>query len=80
MPFNDYFVSIPSLETERCSLTAFSREDMNEYFDIICNDTVVRYLGQAITVFDKEPHITNWLNNINNRLLQRKLVLTWHGA
>lgn len=77
MPFNDYFVSIPFLETERCYLTAFSRTDMDEYFDIIRNDMVVRYLGHAIAVFDKEPHITNWLNNINNRLLKKKLVLTW---
>ena len=28
-------------------------------------------------LFDKEPHITNWLNNVNGKLLKRKLVFTW---
>lgn len=28
-------------------------------------------------LFDKEPHITNWLNNINERLLEAKKVFTW---
>lgn len=28
-------------------------------------------------LFDKEPHITNWLNNINGRLLETKKVFTW---
>lgn len=75
--FNSYFVSIPELETERLKLTAFTREDMNAYFDILRDPEVQRYLGGAIPLFDREPHITNWLNNINERLLKRKVVFTW---
>lgn len=75
--FNDYFENIPYLETERFSLTSFNREDMEEYFDILRDERVQKYLGGGIPLFDREPHITNWLNNINNKLLKRKLVFTW---
>lgn len=77
MQYNDYFTQIPYLETERFYLTAFAREDMDDYFDILRDDRVQKYLGGGVPLFDKEPHITNWLNNINNRLLNRKLVFTW---
>ncbi|MDD5936888.1 MAG: hypothetical protein PUC65_15230 [Clostridiales bacterium] len=36
-----------------------------------------RYLGGGVPVFDQEPHIKNWLRNVNERLLKRKLVFTW---
>ncbi len=75
--FNSYFLSIPEMETKRLKLTAFTREDMNAYFEILRDAEVQRYLGGGIPLFDKEPHITNWLNNINGRLLKRKLVFTW---
>ncbi len=75
--FNTYFQSIPEMETERLLFTAFSREDMDAYFDILRDSQVQKYLGGAIPLFDKEPHITNWLNNVNNRLLKRKIVFTW---
>lgn len=77
MIFDDYFNGIPELETERYILTAFSRDKMDEYFDILRDDEVQKYLGGAVPLFDKEPHITNWLRNINERLLKRKLVFTW---
>ena len=55
--FNSYFESIPELETERLRLTAFTREDMDAYFDILRDPKVQKYLGGGVPVFDKEPHI-----------------------
>lgn len=75
--FKDYFDSVPSLETDRFLLVPFSREDMDEYFEILRDDRVQKYLGGGVPLFDQEPKITNWLNNINDRLLKRKLVFTW---
>lgn len=75
--FNDYFDCVPVLETERLRLVPFAREDMDAYFDILRDGRVQRYLGGGVPLFDKEPNITNWLNNINGRLLKRKLVFTW---
>jgi len=75
--FNDYFDSVPYLETERYILAPFAREDMDQYFEILRDDRVQRYLGGGVPLFDSEPKITNWLNNINGRLLKRKLVFTW---
>lgn len=75
--FRDYFDCVPILETERFILGPFAREDMDSYFDILRDDRVQKYLGGGVPLFDKEPNITDWLNNINNRLLKRKLVFTW---
>lgn len=33
--FNSYFQAIPKMESERLLLTAFNREDMDAYFDMI---------------------------------------------
>ncbi|MCM1231126.1 MAG: GNAT family N-acetyltransferase [Ruminococcus flavefaciens] len=75
--FREYFDCVPSLETDRFLLVPFAREDMDEYFDILRDDRVQRYLGGGVPLFDKEPNITDWLHNINDRLLKRKLVFTW---
>lgn len=75
--FNDYFDSVPYLETQRFIIRPFSRNDMDEYFDILRDEQVQKYLGGGVPLFDKEPYITNWLNNINGRLLKRKIVFTW---
>lgn len=77
MMFNDYFNKIPYRETKRCILRAFVRDDMSYYFDILRDECVQKYLGGGVPLFDKEPHITNWLNNINGRLLETKKVFTW---
>ena len=74
---NTYFKEIPELETKRLIFTAFSRKDMPNYFEIIRDNEVQKYLGGGVSVFDKEPHISNWLRNVNDRLLSRKLVFTW---
>lgn len=75
--FDSYFSCVPRLETARFILRPFTRDDMDSYFDILRDEAVQQYLGSAVPVFDREPHITNWLNNVNGRLLQRKLVFTW---
>lgn len=75
--FHDYFDCVPYLESQRLILRPFSRLDMAEYFDILRDDQVQKYLGGGVPLFDKEPHISNWLNNINGRLLKSKTVFTW---
>lgn len=75
--FNDYFDSVPYLETQRFILRPFTRYDMDEYFDILRDEQVQKYLGGGVPLFDKEPYISNWLNNINGRLLKSKTVFTW---
>lgn len=77
MEFKDHFKNIPCLETVRLKLNSFSREDMEEYFEILRDDRVQKYLGGGVPLFDKEPHVTNWLNNVNDRLLKRRVVFTW---
>ena len=77
MSFGDYFKEIPRLETERLILRAFTREDMGAYLAIIRDADVQRYLGGGVPVFGGEPHITNWLANVNGRLLKSKTVFTW---
>lgn len=77
MKFNDYFTAIPRLETDRLILRAFDYEDISTYLDIIQNPQVQQYLGGGVNLFSEEPHISNWLNNVNGRLLKSKTVLTW---
>lgn len=75
--FGDHFDNIPLLETKRFILAPFAREDMDKYFDILRDERVQKYLGGGVPLFDKEPNITSWLNNVNNRLLKRRVVFTW---
>lgn len=77
MGFNDWFSAVPRFETERCLLRPFTAADMERYFEILRKPEVQRYLGGGVPLFDREPHITNWLNNINGRLLKSKLVFTF---
>lgn len=77
MKFNDYFETIPHLETDRLVLRAFCNEDMSDYIKIIHDPQVQQFLGGGVKLFNEEPHISNWLNNINARLLKSKTVFTW---
>lgn len=77
MKFDDYFTSIPRLETQRLVFRAFERADMEAYLQFISAPEVQRYLGGGVPVFSGERHISNWLRNVNGRLLQSKTVLTW---
>lgn len=56
--YKDYFNEIPRRETERFILRAFKYTDMNEYFDILRDENVQKYLGEGVPLFDKEPHIS----------------------
>ncbi|SHJ76109.1 ribosomal-protein-alanine N-acetyltransferase [Anaerocolumna jejuensis DSM 15929] len=77
MKYDDYFAAIPHLETDRLILRAFYREDINTYLEIIHDPQVQQFLGGGVNLFNEEPHISNWLNNINGRLLKSKTVFTW---
>jgi len=77
MKFNNYFKSVPFLETDRLILRPFNRKDMDEYLAFVYVPEVQRYLGGGILSYDNEKHISNWLNNINGRLLKSKTVFTW---
>lgn len=77
MKFNDYFKEVPYLETQRLILRPFCRDDMDSYLEFMQNPEVHRFLGGGVNIFTGEPHISNWLNNINNRLLKTKTVFTW---
>jgi len=59
MKFNDYFLEIPRLETKRFVLRAFARGDMDQYFDILRDENVQKYLGGGVPIFDTEPHVSN---------------------
>ncbi|MCR1949965.1 GNAT family N-acetyltransferase [Clostridium sp. DSM 100503] len=77
MKFNDYFNEIPYLETDKLILRAFCRADIEEYLSFINLLQVQRFLGGGLSIFNEEPHISNWLNNINGRLLKSKKAFTW---
>lgn len=77
MKFSDYFKSVPIINTNRLILRPFTREDINEYLAFAFTTEVQRYLGGGILSYDNEKHISNWLNNINGRLLKSKTVFTW---
>ncbi|AIQ36360.1 hypothetical protein R50345_18070 [Paenibacillus sp. FSL R5-0345] len=77
MKFNDYFETIPHLKTDRLILRAFCSDDIETYLRIIHDPQVQQFLGGGVSLFNKEPHISNWLNNVNGRLLKTKTVFTW---
>lgn len=77
MKFNDYFETIPYLETDRLIMRAFCHNDMKAYLKIIHDPKVQQFLGGGVNLFSEEPHISNWLTNINGRLLKSKTVFTW---
>lgn len=77
MKYDDYFAAIPHLETDRLILRAFYREDINTYLEIIHDPQVQQFLGGGVNLFNEEPHVSNWLNNVNGRLLKSKTVFTW---
>jgi len=77
MKFNDYFNSIPIFETDNLILRSFSRKDIDEYLIWAFTPEVQRYMGNPLLDYSSEKNITNWLNNINGRLLKSKTVFTW---
>ncbi|MDL2233065.1 GNAT family N-acetyltransferase [Ruminococcaceae bacterium OttesenSCG-928-L11] len=77
MSFNEFFQSIPSLETERLTLRAFRRDDIPRYLPMIRDPDVRQFLGGGVNDLTNDRHVENWLRNINGRLLQSKTVFTW---
>jgi len=77
MKFNDWFKSVPTLDTDRLILRPFHREDMEEYLSWVYTPQVMRYLGGGLQSLSDERHITNWLGNINGRVLHSKTAFTW---
>lgn len=78
MKFNDYFQSVPVLESDRLLLRPFTFEDIrNEYVSIIRDSDVQKYLGGSIVILKNDKYISCWLRNINGRLLRSRTVFTW---
>lgn len=71
------FTNIPVIQTERLTLRAFSLEDIPVYRKEFEKESVQEYLGGVLLLKDDLKDAQNWLRNINDRLLKRKLVFTW---
>ena len=76
MGFNDYFVQVPIIETERLILRPFCYEDIYEYLSFFDDPEVQKYLGGILIPKDYED-AKRWINNMNGRCLKSKLVITW---
>lgn len=77
MGFNDFFAEVPRLETPRLVLRPFGREDMDSYLKWMQDPAVHRFLGGGVRLPQGEKQVSDWLKNINGRLLRSKTVLTW---
>ena len=75
---SDVFSKIPRLLSPRLILRNFEKKDIIEYIYEFKNENVQKYLGGVQILANEEKHINNWLQNINEKLLMRKLVFTWH--
>ncbi len=71
------FTEIPVIEAERIILRAFSIEDIPAYRKEFEKEAVQRYLGGVLILKDDFKDAQNWLRNINDRLLKKKIVFTW---
>lgn len=67
----------PVLATERLTLRAFSLADIPSYRKEFENEAVQKYLGGVLILKNDEMDAQNWLRNINDRLVKKKIVFTW---
>lgn len=74
--FSDWFKSVPIIETNRLILRPFSSSDLQYYIQEFSNPNVRKYLGGVLQL-KNEKEGYNWLRNVNDRLLKKKLVFTW---
>lgn len=74
--FSEFFKSVPIIETDRLILRPFSSADIQNYILEFSNKNVQRYLGGVLQLKNEKDGY-NWLRNINDRLLKKKLVFTW---
>ena len=64
------------LETGRLVLRKFTIDDIERYMEKFNTEDVQRYLGGVLILKNKKD-ADNWLKNINDRLLKKKIVFTW---
>ena len=76
MTFNDFFKSIPVLETERLILRGFTYNDIERYLGFFSDPDVQKYLGDLPIPKDNKS-ARQWVDNMNGRCLKSKLVITW---
>ena len=76
MVFNDFFKSIPVLETERLILRGFTYDDIEKYLRFFSDPDVQKYLGDLAIPKDSKS-ARQWVDNMNGRCLKSKLVITW---
>ena len=73
--FNSYFQAIPKMESERLLLTAFNREDMDAYFDILRDPEVQKYLGGFVkkTTAEISYHLSSdfWNRGLATEVVDR---------
>ena len=73
--FNSYFQAIPKMESERLLLTAFNREDMDAYFDILRDPEVQKYLGGFVkkTTAEISYHLSSdfWNRGLATEVVER---------
>jgi ribosomal-protein-alanine N-acetyltransferase len=75
--FSDSFSKIPEIKTDRLLLRSFGLEDIPAYRIEFEKESIQKYLGGVLVLKDNVQDATNWLRNINDRLLKKKLVFTW---
>lgn len=75
--FADAFKKTPVLHTERLMLRAFTVDDIPAYREEFSKDSVQQYLGGVLLLGADQKSVNNWLRNINDRLLKKKIVITW---
>jgi ribosomal-protein-alanine N-acetyltransferase len=76
MTFNDFFKSIPILETGRLVLRGFTYDDIDRYLEFFSDPDVQEYLGELPIPKDIKS-ARQWVDNMNGRCLASKLVITW---
>lgn len=76
MGFNDFFKTIPVLETERLILRGFTYDDIDQYLKFFSDPDVQKYLGELPVPKDLKS-ARQWVDNMNGRCLKSKLVITW---
>lgn len=74
---SEKFSHVPVLNTERLILRAFSLADIPSYRKEFVNESVQKYLGGVLILKNDEKDAQNWLGNINDRLVKKKIVFTW---
>jgi RimJ/RimL family protein N-acetyltransferase len=76
MSFNQYFKEFPLLETGRLRIRPFRYDDIESYLAFFSDPEVQKYLGNLPIPKDLKA-ARQWVDNMNGRCFQSKLVVTW---